>query len=446
MTPPRLPRSPSGRRLPAAALAAATLAGSCTLLALPADAATLFTSRIGAGLSTPLTVPSGATYTADRGAVGGGDVAHVDDVPIDGTTDDVIYQRHRWGLTGYTVAVPCTAVYDVTLSYAETVFTTAGRRVFDVSVEEGPPTRTDVIAAVGANTALDRTSRVVVSDRQVDVDFRAVAEDPMFSAIQVQQVSACGATTPAPVPTSPVPSPTRPTTVPTPPTPPTTDTAVARMSVGSSSSYTDSAGKVWSPDSTFVGGETWGPASVPIAGTVDDALFQKNRWGMSAYRVPVPGNGTYRVELRFAEVVFDEAGRRVFDVSAEGEPVLSRFDVVAEGGHATAVTRTFDVPVSDGVLDLGFGRITDDPMLSGLTVTAVGTSTPSPTTSPTPAPTISPTPPPTTGPIRPPAPQTGYPNASNTGVPAGTVLTPSGSLSISTSGTVIDGHDVNGSI
>ena len=42
--------------------------------------------------------------------------------------------------------------------------------------------------------------------------------------------------------------------------------------------------------------------------------------------------------------------------------------------------------------------------------------------------------------------QTGYPNATNTGVPAGTTLTPTGSLSITTNGTVIDAKDVNGSI
>jgi hypothetical protein len=40
----------------------------------------------------------------------------------------------------------------------------------------------------------------------------------------------------------------------------------------------------------------------------------------------------------------------------------------------------------------------------------------------------------------------GYPDATNTGVPAGTTLTPSGSITVSTPGQVIDGKDVTGTI
>ena len=47
----------------------------------------------------------------------------------------------------------------------------------------------------------------------------------------------------------------------------------------------------------------------------------------------------------------------------------------------------------------------------------------------------------------PPPPPTGdWPNASNTGVPAGTVLTPSGGMTITTAGAVIDSRDISGSV
>ncbi|MGO4706494.1 right-handed parallel beta-helix repeat-containing protein [Microvirga sp. 2MCAF38] len=43
-----------------------------------------------------------------------------------------------------------------------------------------------------------------------------------------------------------------------------------------------------------------------------------------------------------------------------------------------------------------------------------------------------------------PSPPSGFPDATNTGVPAGTKLTPSGALTISTPGAVIDGLDIKG--
>jgi PKD repeat protein len=59
------------------------------------------------------------------------------------------------------------------------------------------------------------------------------------------------------------------------------------------------------------------------------------------------------------------------------------------------------------------------------------TATATPTNTPTATPTATPTPTPT-----------GWPDASNTGVPPGTTLTPSGPLSITQAGTVIDGRDI----
>jgi hypothetical protein len=49
-------------------------------------------------------------------------------------------------------------------------------------------------------------------------------------------------------------------------------------------------------------------------------------------------------------------------------------------------------------------------------------------------------------PPSPPPPTTSYPDASNTGVPPGTVLTPSGGITINTAGTVIDGRDISGPV
>jgi hypothetical protein len=48
--------------------------------------------------------------------------------------------------------------------------------------------------------------------------------------------------------------------------------------------------------------------------------------------------------------------------------------------------------------------------------------------------------------VEPPGPIAGWPDASNTGVPAGTVLTPSGGMTVTTAGAVIDARDISGSV
>jgi hypothetical protein len=186
---------------------------------------------------------------------------------------------------------------------------------------------------------------------------------------------------------------------------------------------------------------------------------------MNGYNVSVPSSGTYKVTLYTAEMVFSRAGQRVFDVTAEGATKVDNLDVFAVAGKNTAYTRSFDVAVTDGVLNLGFSASKDDPMVSAIEVSSTTATTPTttpttaapttaapttaapttaapttaaPTTAAptTPAPTTSTTPPSTSG----------FPNASNTGVPAGTSLTASGGITVTANGTVIDAKDVSGSI
>lgn len=81
---------------------------------------------------------------------------------------------------------------------------------------------------------------------------------------------------------------------------------------------------------------------------------------------------------------------------------------------------------------------------------APATPAPTPTPTPTPpassaapTPTVTPTPTPTVKPTTAPS---AFPDASNTGVPAGTALKPSGSLTVTTNGAVIDGLDISGAL
>jgi YD repeat-containing protein len=127
--------------------------------------------------------------------------------------------------------------------------------------------------------------------------------------------------------------------------------------------YTDVTGKVWSADREY-GTGPWGyvggtPASCGlcgIAGTTDDLLYQKTRYGTFSYQYDVP-NGQYDVSLHFAETWSPNGpgGMRIFDVLIEGILVLDNYDPAADVGFSAAVTKTFRaVQVSDGQLKIDF--------------------------------------------------------------------------------------------
>ncbi len=92
---------------------------------------------------------------------------------------------------------------------------------------------------------------------------------------------------------------------------------------------------------------------------------------MPAYRFTVPSNGRYRVDLLFAEIWFQQSGRRVFNVLLENQLVLGNLDLFAAIGHDVAVVYSFEVEVSDGILDINFGSVVEDPKISALAVTSV---------------------------------------------------------------------------
>ncbi len=140
-------------------------------------------------------------------------------------------------------------------------------------------------------------------------------------------------------------------------------------------SYNGSEGN-WSADQEYTVG-SWGyvggrvySKTVSIKKTPDDRLYQSERYRMSAYRFTVPSSGTYTVNLHFAEIFYKAAGKRVFDVKLEGRRVLTDFDIYAEAGYATALVKSFEVKVTDGVLDIEFVRKTDSPKISAIEVLA----------------------------------------------------------------------------
>ncbi len=94
------------------------------------------------------------------------------------------------------------------------------------------------------------------------------------------------------------------------------------------------------------------------------------------YIFDVP-NGTYEVELHFAEI-YHTTSERIFDILIEGQIVADNFNLVAAaGGARRSVVRTFSKNVSDGQLevrltpDWGAGS-RDHPVVSAIKVTGPG--------------------------------------------------------------------------
>jgi hypothetical protein len=153
-----------------------------------------------------------------------------------------------------------------------------------------------------------------------------------------------------------------------------TDTAAVAVNVGAAvvASAINAGGGAAngnSADNYFSGGRTAKTAAA-IDGTTDDALYQSERYGDFSYAVPV-ANGTYQVTLKFAEFYWSAAGKRVFDVTAEGKLIVNDLDIFsAAGGKNKAYDVTVPVTVNDGTLNLKFITVKDNAKISAIHITS----------------------------------------------------------------------------
>ncbi|MEL6185935.1 MAG: malectin domain-containing carbohydrate-binding protein, partial [Myxococcota bacterium] len=134
--------------------------------------------------------------------------------------------------------------------------------------------------------------------------------------------------------------------------------------------FTDSFGVAFEAD-TFANGNTYS-TNAAIAGTTDDALYQTERWksGGFTYQIPVD-NGDYSIDLHFAEIWSGafQVGKRVFDVSVEGQLALDDLDIVAQGGGPnTAFVVNVAATVTDGFLTLTTSPNVQNPKMSAFVI------------------------------------------------------------------------------
>ncbi|PRY06781.1 putative secreted protein (Por secretion system target) [Pontibacter ummariensis] len=154
-------------------------------------------------------------------------------------------------------------------------------------------------------------------------------------------------------------------------------TTAVRINAGGAQ-FTAGSGTVFSADQHSSGGYTYAIASTTdVAGTTDDALYRTERYGTFSYNVPL-ASGTYLVRLHFAEIYFGVggipggAGKRVFNVTGEGQALLTNFDVFAQaGGALKALVKEFEVSVTDGTLNLAFQQVTENPKVSAIEIVPI---------------------------------------------------------------------------
>lgn len=146
--------------------------------------------------------------------------------------------------------------------------------------------------------------------------------------------------------------------------------------------FTSSTGHRYGSDNFFTGGDGtplkldgfWGGLFNTVVANVADAndkmLWASVRRGSFSYDVPL-ANGSYAVTLGFLEPSTTATlGSRVFSVDANGVNQIASLDVLsAAGAHSTAITRTFNVAVSNGKLKLDFKPSVGEAVVSNIAIT-----------------------------------------------------------------------------
>ncbi|MYW66495.1 S8 family serine peptidase [Streptomyces sp. SID8379] len=153
------------------------------------------------------------------------------------------------------------------------------------------------------------------------------------------------------------------------------------VDVGADAVSVDGLGDTWTQDVPYAPGSfgyvgdgtatTYTAKDIAgVSNSQEQQLLRSGRRGVTEYRFDAVPNGTYQVELGFAEPVGIKPGQRVFDVTAEGSEKVPDVDVRLEAGAIrTALAKTFTVKVTDGQLNVGFKAVTGTPLVNSIRVT-----------------------------------------------------------------------------
>ncbi len=265
-----------------------------------------------------------------------------------------VYQTCRWN-SSFTYTIPGLTAgqsYTVRLDWAELTFQSAGQRVFNVAINGNTVlSKFDVYATAGYKTALAKQFTATAnSSGQIVIAFtQGGADNPFINGIEIY--SASGGSTPTPTPTP--------------------QHLVTAINAGGGSSGNFVADTDYNQGNQFSDTST----SINTAGVSNpapQAVYQTCRWN-SSFTYTIPGltaGQSYTVRLDWAELTFQSAGQRVFNVAINGNTVLSKFDVYANAGYKTALAKQFTATAnSSGQIVIAFTQGgADNPFINGIEI------------------------------------------------------------------------------
>ncbi|MFC6665610.1 malectin domain-containing carbohydrate-binding protein [Deinococcus radiopugnans] len=158
---------------------------------------------------------------------------------------------------------------------------------------------------------------------------------------------------------------------------------------GNGAKITDPAGNVWVSDRDRNGYALFTPTTAkdePAGGpnpgldilkTDFDDLYRSYRGNVGnvpqaqrqiSFNLPLE-NGPHTLKLHFADLAHTEIGKRIFDVTVEGQKVLPNLDIVKDaGGGNTALIKTVNTNVTGGLLTLNLSASVDYPSIAGIEI------------------------------------------------------------------------------
>jgi fibronectin type 3 domain-containing protein len=384
--------------------------------------------------------PATGTWAADEDFTGGATSATTNAISTTGVTNPApqsVYQHNRYGNFTYTIpgAIPGDT-YRIRLHFAEEYWTTAGSRIFNVSIDGTPVlTNFDIFATAGGEykAVVEQFSEVAPSNGTFTIQFSTVKDNAQVNGIEILSSS-----TPAPPPTptglaaiagnasmilnwtaspgatsyniycgttsggegtTPVGTSTTNSFTVTGLTNGTTYycTVSATNSAGTSAQSSEVSGTpttgsppppsslqisaggpatgTWVADEDFTGGATAAVtnaiSTTGVTNPAPQSVYQHNRYGNFTYAIPGFTAGTsYTIRLHFAEEYWTTAGSRVFNVSIDGTPVLTNFDIfAAAGGEYKAVVEQFtEVAPTNGTFTIQFSTVKDNAQVNGIEI------------------------------------------------------------------------------
>ncbi|WP_084658461.1 malectin [Thermogemmatispora onikobensis] len=300
--------------------------------------------------------PATAPFVADSYYSGGTTASTSNAIDTSGVTNpapQAVYQSNRYGNFTYTIpSLTAGATYTVRLHFAETYWSAAGKRVFNVSINgQQVLTNFDIYAAAGgANRAVVRQfSATATTSGTVTIQFSTVVDNAQVNGLEILpagsavQINAGGPAT----------------------APFVADSYYSGGTTASTSNAIDTSG---------------------VTNPAPQAVYQSNRYGNFTYTIPsLTAGATYTVRLHFAETYWSAAGKRVFNVSINGQQVLTNFDIYAAAGGANrAVVRQFSATATtSGTVTIQFSTVVDNAQVNGLEILPAAGGTPTPTPTPT---------------------------------------------------------------